>query len=102
MDLVNIFIWGMVAWFLIGEWRRYKFNKAVANAMDNFVIEMEVEVDGKTFFCYNKATKEFLCQGNTAEEIQTRFNLRFPDIRGAIVSGPKEALDALGQQLNSI
>lgn len=62
-------------------------------------IELAIEVDGNTYFCYNNDTKAFVCQGTSLKEIQQNFKDRYPQFDGVIVSGPAEVLKALKQQL---
>ena len=109
MDFFIIFGAGMIVGsavtVLIIRWSLQQLCRIMAEQLANETskpsarVELEVEVDGKVFLCYNKATKEFVCQGASVEEIQQNFVSRFPNSDGVIVGGPKEALDVIKQQL---
>jgi hypothetical protein len=63
------------------------------------LIPLLVELDQNTYFCYNCLTEEFVCQGQDAKEILTRFKQRFPGRYCSLSQGPAEVLDVLKQQL---
>ena len=62
-------------------------------------IKLELEMSGKTFLCYDMNTKEFVCQGSSAAEVQHNFVTRFPNKTAAIVGGDASAVDCFKQQI---
>ena len=50
-------------------------------------IELEIEVDKGVYFCYNSASKQFVCQGTTAVEIRDTLQTRFPGKAAYLVAG---------------
>jgi len=62
-------------------------------------IKLELEISGKTFLCYDMNTKEFVCQGSSAAEVQHNFAIRFPNQTAVIVGGDASAVDCFKQQI---
>lgn len=95
MEYFLVFLAGMATSVLILRW-------AVQRAVDRFVdqlnilpdqseesksMEMRVEFDQDTYYCYNTQDNTFVCQGSNFEELQSNFRRRYPDINGVIVQG---------------
>lgn len=77
--------------------------KMVTNALDDYIeealnqvkdsfITIKIEKDNSTYYCYKIEDHQFVCQGNTVDEIKDAFKLKYPD-KVAIVS--KETDEAI-------
>lgn len=106
MDIFIIFAAGFIAGGLVVRWLLQQLllrfilmqDKQLLEETSNR-IELEVEIDDKVILCYNKTTKEFVCQGANLVEIEKHFVSRFPNSIGFIVGGKEDAIDAIKQQI---
>lgn len=94
MEYFVVFFLGIAASMMILRW-------IVGRAIDRIMgqtdledrpattqrVELRVELDKNTYFCYNIADGTFVCQGTDLNEIQTHFRSRFPGHDGVIVEG---------------
>ena len=111
MELLNFIIdlvfWGIVSWFVF-TWvvSRYlesrQIGQVVRDLEQEHLIPLTVEGDHNQYFCYNSVTKEFVCQGQSVEEIVKRFKLRYPDKSAAIYDGDETAVRTLQSQLREL
>lgn len=108
MDYFVVFILGMAAAMLILKWtvrraidrilaRMDLADKSIATAPR---LELRVELDKNTYFCYNVADGTFVCQGTDLKEIQTHFRSRFPGHDGIIVEGDDASTVWLKTEMN--
>lgn len=51
------------------------------------LIGLDIEVDKGVYFCYNSKDKQFVCQGQTVEEIRQVFGERFPTKTAYLAGG---------------
>jgi len=63
------------------------------------LIILEVESVNDQFLCYNYFSKEFVCTGRNIQEIQDRFEQRYPNKEAAVAKGDPAALGILKEQL---
>jgi len=61
--------------------------------LQQHMISIHVEVDGKMIYCYNTQTQEFLCQGATVEQAQAAFQTRYPECWGIVASGDARTVE---------
>jgi len=62
-------------------------------------IGINVEVDNGMIYCYNSDTDQFLCQGQTLEEIRQVFQERFPDKTAYLNGGDPDIVTQWKKQL---
>lgn len=65
----------------------------LADKIQSTFIETNVEKIGDTFYLHDKATGEFLAQGDSSEELSTNLRTRFPEKRFVM---DKKDLESIG------
>lgn len=53
------------------------------------ILFMRVEKHNDTLFAFNALNDEFICQGESLEELNKKFGQRYPKCKGIIVEPPK-------------
>lgn len=99
MEYFLVFVAGMAVSMLILRWAT---NRAIDRILDRMAreednvdavakdavgMELRVEFDQNTYYCYNTQDDTFVCQGNNFAELQTNFHRRYPGAKGVIVEG---------------
>jgi hypothetical protein len=64
-------------------------------------IGINVEVDNGIIYCYNSDTDQFLCQGQTLDEIRRIFEERFPNKTAYLNGGDPEIVTQWKKQLHN-
>ena len=110
MDYFVVFVLGMAAAGLILKWTIRRAIDRIMAQMDqedqkaavSQRLELRVELDKNTYFCYNIADGTFVCQGTDLKEIQTNFRNRFPGHDGVIVEGDAASTVWLKTEMSKI
>jgi hypothetical protein len=96
MEDISIFWWIAIGFLVIvWVWTRQikqevkKLEGQIKDAMSKIVF-MRTEIHNNIIFAYNALNDEFVCQGATMEELNTRFGLRYPNCKGIIVKPDEE------------
>jgi hypothetical protein len=63
------------------------------------LVGLDIEVDQGRYFCYNSEDKQFVCQGNTVEEIKRAFSERFPGKTAYLAGGDPEVVEQFRTEL---
>jgi len=71
------------------------FGTALETKLREKIIDVIVEQDQNTFYCYTKEDHVFVCQGTGVEEIQLNFNLKYPNKIINIVDSNEQVLKNL-------
>ena len=108
MDYFVVFVLGMAAAMLILKWITRRAIDRILNQMSKEDqqaataprLDLRVELDKSTYFCYNIADDTFICQGTDLKEIQTHFRSRFPGHDGVIVEGDDASTVWLKTEIN--
>ncbi len=108
MDYVVMFILGMATAGLILKWTIRRAIDRIMAQMDqedqkaaaSQRLELRVELDKNTYFCYNIADGTFVCQGTDLTELQQNFRRRFPETNGVIVEGDDASITWLKTEMN--
>jgi hypothetical protein len=88
-------------------WYLYRDLKARVDQMIQEVLEeaeasmvgLDIEVDRGTYFCYNTEDKQFVCQGNTVDEIRQGFRSRYPDKTAYLAGGDPAVVEHFKTEL---
>lgn len=98
--LFLLFVWA------VARRLQFRMDSEVSDIMEKLaqdrLIALTVEVDQNQYFCYNKITKAFVCQGYNLKEITERFRLRYPNKAAAIYDGDETAVQTLRAQLKDL
>jgi len=98
--LFLLFVWA------VARRLQFRMDSEVSDIMEKLaqdrLIALTVEVDQNQYFCYNKITKAFVCQGHNLKEIVERFRLRYPNKAAAIYDGDETAVQTLRAQLKDL
>lgn len=104
----TIIIWAVIAW-LVMRWidiRAKDYARArqqiLQERLQDQPVRLSVEQMGDMLYCWDAATKDFVCQGRNIEELRQNFSLRYPNRNAAIAQGPEDLIDALRQQLQTL
>ena len=104
--ILDLVFWGIVSWFVftwaVSRYLQREIGAIVQEIEQEHLIPLTVEGDHNQYFCYNSVTKEFVCQGQSVEEIVKRFKLRYPDKSAAIYDGDETAVRTLQSQLKEL
>ena len=107
MDYFVVFVLGMVAAMLILRWAVQRtVDRVLAQldqgqedtAQDNG-IQLKLEFDQDTYFTYNTANNQFVCQGSSVQQLRERLSEMFPGQTATIVEGDPVILAAMQQEL---
>jgi hypothetical protein len=99
--LLGILVWFVFTW-VVSRYLQREIGAIVKDIEQEYLIPLTVEGDHNQYFCYNSVTKEFVCQGQSVEEIVKRFKLRYPDKSAAIYDGDETAVRTLQSQLKEL
>ena len=66
---------------------------------DAALMPVVVERHNGQIFCYEESDKQFICQGNTLEEIRTAMKARFPEKVAYLAGGDEDLVKELREQL---
>ena len=80
---------GIYVWFLYQKIKN-RIDRMVQEVIDEAAADMvglDIELDKNVYFCYNSQDKQFVCQGNTVEEIKQAFQDRFPGKTAYLAGG---------------
>jgi hypothetical protein len=109
MEYFLVFVAGMAASMLLLRWT---INRAIDRMLERMdredeedtadaeKMELRVEFDRDTYFCYNITDGAFVCQGKNLAEIQTNFRSRFPAINAVIVDGDADCAKQLKTEMS--
>ena len=64
------------------------------------LIPLLVEKRYGIFYCYNADNQEFVCQGETVDELRAAFRARFPHHTAVIADGEESVIDLLREAIN--
>ena len=107
MDYIVVFVLGMVASGLILKLviRRAidrildQMNLESTDSVQSSDIELKLEFDQNTYFTYNTANNQFVCQGSSVQQLRERLSEMFPGQTTTIVEGDPAILAAMQQEL---
>jgi hypothetical protein len=98
-----------IAFVLVGLyiWILYRRIRSRVDHMVNQIIQqaeadlvgLDIEVDNGTYFCYDHADKQFVCQGATVAEIRQAFQNRFPGKTAYLAGGDPAVVDTFRTEL---
>lgn len=104
--LLDLVLLGIATWFifvwLVSRHLENQIGSVVRDLDEERLIALTVEVDQNQYFCYNKVTKAFVCQGYDLKEIVERFKLRYPDKNAVVYDGDETAVRTLKSQLKDL
>jgi hypothetical protein len=104
--IIDLVLLGILVWFVftwaVSRYLQREIGAIVQEIEQEHLIPLTVEGDHNQYFCYNSVTKEFVCQGQSVEEIVKRFKLRYPDKSAAIYDGDETAVRTLQSQLKEL
>jgi hypothetical protein len=91
--------WIVVCWaVLIAVWvwsrrieREVKNVEKDIEVLLSKILFMRVEKHNDLMFAYDASSGDFVCQGNSMEELNTNFGIRYPNRRGIIVEAEEPA-----------
>ena len=72
--------------------------EVIAEAESNMV-GLDIELDKDTYFCYNSADKQFVCQGTTVEQIALAFRDRYPTKTAYLAGGDPVVVEQFKTEL---
>ena len=110
MDIVAGILMGVgIGFIMLGLYVLYVYQK-IKHRVDSMVREviqeaaadligLDVEVDQGRYFCYNTDDKQFVCQGNTVEEIKRAFTERFPGKTAYLAGGDPAVVEQFKTEL---
>lgn len=61
----------------------------LADRIANQLVFLRVEQDANIFFAYDALSGDFVCQGNTMEDLNVNFGKRYPNKKGVLVEPDK-------------
>jgi hypothetical protein len=92
---------GLYIWILYQRIRG-RIDRMIAEVVDEAtadIVGLEIEVDRGRYFCYNYEDKQFVCQGNTVEEIKQAFSERFPGKTAYLAGGDPAVVEQFRTEL---
>lgn len=108
MDYFVVFILGMITSMMILRWAlRRVIDRIVDKLLPDTVqeieqddgIQLKLEFDQNTYFTYNTANNQFVCQAPTVQQLRERLSEMFPGQTATIVEGDPAILAAMQQEL---
>lgn len=106
--VLNFALCMIVLWFV----RRWIQNRVAANLHHRMAqleaeqqrqpIPLMVEEIGHTLYSWHTETHDFVCQGNTLEDLRNNFKLRYPGRNAHIAEGSERLLGRLQSELKQI
>ena len=61
----------------------------LADRITNQLVFLRVEQEANIFFAYDAVSGDFVCQGNTMEDLNVNFGKRYPTKKGILVEPDK-------------
>lgn len=95
---------GMViayAWYLYRDLKN-RIDRMIQEVLEEAeadLVGLDIEVDNGTYFCYNNADKQFVCQGSTVGEIAVAFRARFPTKTAYLADGDPAVVEQFKTEL---
>jgi len=105
MDYFLVFVAGMAVSLMILRWALRRAVDEILSRIDqedavqNNSIELKLEFDQNTYFTYNTANNQFVCQGSSVQQLRERLSVMFPDKTPFIVEGDPAVLASVKQEL---
>lgn len=105
MDYFVVFVLGMVASLMILRWvvrrtiDRIIGEMSLEDTVQDNGIKLKLEFDQNTYFTYNTANNQFVCQGSSVQQLRERLSEMFPGQTATIVEGDPAILTAMQQEL---
>lgn len=105
MDYFVVFVLGMVASLMILRWvvrrtiDRIIGEMSLEDTVQDDGIKLKLEFDQNTYFTYNTANNQFVCQGSSVQQLRERLSEMFPGQTATIVEGDPAILTAMQQEL---
>jgi hypothetical protein len=105
MDYFVVFVLGMVASLMILRWvvrrtiDRIIGQMSLEDTVQDDGIKLKLEFDQNTYFTYNTANNQFVCQGSSVQQLRERLSEMFPGQTATIVEGDPAILTAMQQEL---
>lgn len=105
MDYFVVFVLGMVASLMILRWvvrrtiDRIIGEMSLEDTVQDDGIKLKLEFDQNTYFTYNTANNQFVCQGSSVQQLRKRLSEMFPGQTATIVEGDPAILTAMQQEL---
>jgi hypothetical protein len=109
MDYFVVFVLGMAASMMILRW---VINRTIVRLVGEIDRELsaksteadtgpklKVELDQNTYFTYNIANNQFVCQGSSVQQLRERLSEMFPGQTATIVEGDPAVLAVIQQEL---
>jgi hypothetical protein len=111
MDYFVVFVLGMITSMMILRWAvKRVIDRIVDKMLPDAVQEIEqgdgvrlkLEFDQNTYFTYNTANNQFVCQAPTVQQLRERLSEMFPGQTATIVEGDPAILAAMQQELDRV
>jgi hypothetical protein len=106
MDYFVIFVLGMATSLLILRWTirraidQIMSRLAQEDAVQDNNVKLKLEFDQNTYFTYNTANDQFVCQGSSVQQLKERLTEMFPkQTTFTIVDGDPAVLATVKQEL---
>jgi hypothetical protein len=92
------------AWYLYRDLKQRvdKMMAEVIAEVENNLVGLHIEIDKDTYFCYNDEDKQFVCQGNTVEDLRRAFSERFPGKTAYLAGGDPILIEKLKSELSKL
>lgn len=106
MDYFVVFVLGMAASMMILRWvvqrtiDRILGQMSLEDTVQDDGIKLKLEFDQNTYFTYNTANNQFVCQGSSVQQLRERLSEMFPGQTATIVEGDPAVLAAMQQELD--
>ena len=92
---------GMYVWVLYQKIKN-RVDRMIKEVIDEAaadIVGLDIELDKNVYFCYNSEDKQFVCQGNTVEEIKQAFSERFPGKTAYLAGGDPAVVEQFRTEL---
>jgi hypothetical protein len=107
MDYFVTFFLGMATSMLILRWALSRTIDQILKKIDQAVDaeettdgpKLKLEFDQNTYFTYNTANNQFVCQGTSIQQLRERLSEMFPGQTATIVEGDPVLLASIQQEL---
>ena len=93
-----------VVWRIIRKFEtdlRAVVREAVAEAEAN-LIGLIVEQENNVIYAYTEQDRQFVCQGNTVDEIREGFKSRYPEKTAYLAGGDADLVERFKQELTQL
>lgn len=97
--LIGLFL--LYVWYVIARFRG-QLNQLLREAVEQVeanMVGVDIELDQGTYFCYNSTDRQFICQGQTVDEIRQAFRSRYPDKTAYLAGGTPEVVEQFKTEL---